>query len=246
MLIDGCARHVVSELPRCFFDPSSATSLGMKRRQSNRRGRVVTGLLRRGLTPVTRVGSVVGGPLLFAFLEYGCGPPDTSVVLDNDYPSSAAAPIVVYQAVWQAVTFTTPVPPGSSSAPQSTVPASSNTAYAVLAPGWPTDASTPPTSLVVVQSQSGFSVHLDDTLHIPVDDTTFVGNCAAGSILSQSQADFITQLVFPTIFAGLEYDAATCTTTAVGDGGGEGGAGSGSGDGGPEAASDAGGEGGDS
>lgn len=190
------------------------------------------------------------------FLGYGCNAPDTSVVLDNDYPSSAAAPIVVYQAYWppQAVLFATPVPPGSSSSPQSTVPSSSNTAYAVLAPGWPADASIPPTSLVVVQSRSGFSVNLDNTLHIPVGDAKFIGNCAAGSFLSQSQADFITRLVFPTIFANLQYDAATCTTTAVGDGGGgdgstgsgEGGAVTDGGDGGVEAERDSGVGGGDS
>jgi hypothetical protein len=72
-----------------------------------------------------------------------------------------------------------------------------------------------------MQSRSGFAVHLNDTLHIPVDDADFAGNCATGSALTQSQADFITQLVFPGTFQGLQYDAATCTTTSVGDAGGE-------------------------
>jgi len=52
-------------------------------------------------------------------------------------------------------------------------------------------------------------------LHIPVDDATFSGNCAAGSVLTQTQADFITRRVFATDFAGRHYDAATCTTTGA-------------------------------
>jgi hypothetical protein len=147
--------------------------------------------------------------------------PYTYVVLDNDYPASAPVPLVVYQAYWQAVAFTTPVPPGSSSPTLSTVPASDNTAWVVLAPGWDPTSASPPTRLVVLQSRSGFAVHRTDTLHIPVDDTHFAGNCASGSTLTQSQADFITQTVFPDVFRGLRYDAATCTTTHVDDAGAE-------------------------
>ena len=145
--------------------------------------------------------------------------PDTSVIVDNAYPPSTTAAMVVYHAYWQAVSFQTPIPPGSSSVPQSTVPASDNTAYVVVAPGWDPASSTPPTSLVVLQSRSGFDVHLGGTLHVPVDDTTFAGNCASGSFLSQAQADFITELVFPADFAPLRYDAASCTTTRIADAG---------------------------
>jgi hypothetical protein len=147
--------------------------------------------------------------------------PYTYVIVDNDYPASATTPLVVYRAYWEAVAFTAPVPPGSSSPQQSTVPASDETAWVVLAPGWDPSSSSQPTSFVVLQSRSGFAVHLDDTLHIPVDDAHFAGNCAAGSALTQSQADFITQLVFPSIFQGLKYDAATCVATPVGDAGAE-------------------------
>jgi hypothetical protein len=169
------------------------------------------------------------GPIAFSVLPIalpatGCAnidTPYTYVALDNQYPASAAAPRVVYRAYWQAVAFTTPVPPGSSSAPQTAVPASDNTAWVVLAPGWDPSSSLPPTSFVVMQSQSGFAVHLNDTLHIPVDDAHFVGNCATGSALTETQAKFITQLVFPSVFNGLKYDAATCTTTSVGDAGPE-------------------------
>jgi hypothetical protein len=71
-----------------------------------------------------------------------------------------------------------------------------------------------------LQSRGGFSVAEGDTLSILVDDTTFVGNCAARSFLSQSQADFITQIVFPSVFAGVRYEAATCRTAPIGDAGG--------------------------
>ncbi len=144
----------------------------------------------------------------------------TQVVLDNEYPAWATQPLVVYRAYWGAVSFQEPVAPGASSDPQDTVAASANTAYAILAPGWaPTDASSAlPTSFVLLQSREGFAVHLNDTLHIPVNDTTFAGNCAANSTLSQLQADFILQLVFtPNIYpdaaAPFTYDPATCTTS---------------------------------
>jgi hypothetical protein len=52
-------------------------------------------------------------------------------------------------------------------------------------------------------------------LTITVDDTAFIGNCAAGTFLAQTEADFVTQRVFAQTFAGLHYDAATCTTTGA-------------------------------
>ena len=62
-------------------------------------------------------------------------------------------------------------------------------------------------------------MHLGDTVHIPVDDTTFIGNCAVGSFLTQAQADFITQIVFASDSGSYSYDPATCTTTLLGDAG---------------------------
>jgi hypothetical protein len=157
--------------------------------------------------------------LAVALLAAGCGDtPNTSVVLDNDYAPSGTNPLVVYRAYWQAVSFANPITPGSSSFPQGTVAASDNTAYVVLAPSWDPNGA-PPTSFVVMESRNGFAAHLDTTLHIPVDDATFVGNCAARSFLSQAQADFITQLVFPNDFASLRYDAASCTTAPTSEAG---------------------------
>ncbi len=152
---------------------------------------------------------------LFIALSYsGCDQPHTYVVLENQYPRSTT-PNVVYHAFWQAVSFQTPVPPESSSDPQDTIPASANTAYAVLAPGWDVTSSSAPTSLIAIQSRNGFEVHLNGTLHIAVDDGTFDGNCASGSFLSPDQADFITQRVFASDFEGLRYDPASCTTAPI-------------------------------
>jgi hypothetical protein len=155
-----------------------------------------------------------------ATLASGCKPASntsTFVVLDNAYP--AQGKYVIYQAFWQAVPFDTPIPPGTSSDPQNSVPASANTAYAIVAPGWDPTSSTPPTAFLVLESRQGYGVHVGDTVHIPVSDVTFVGNCAAGNPLSQSEATFITQFVFPDIFASYAYDAATCTTAPIGDAG---------------------------
>lgn len=170
-----------------------------------------------GLWSAARVPGVLG--VMSCTLAAAClnvDTPYTDVDLDNRYPASSATPLVVYEAQWQAVTFSTPLLPGASSGPQPTVPASDNTAYAVLAPGWNPASTTRPSAFVVLQSRSGFAVNLGDTLRIAVDDTTFAGNCAAGSVLTQSEADFITQIVFASTFAGHRYVAATCTTVPAG------------------------------
>jgi hypothetical protein len=152
-----------------------------------------------------------------ALVALGCGAPRTLVVFDNDYAASPTDAKVVYRVTWQAVALQDPIVPGASSDPQSTIAASENAAYAVLAPGWDPASGTVPSSLVVLQSREGFAVHLNNTLRIAIDDATFIGNCAAGSPLSQDQADFITQLVFPDVFTSLHYDAATCSITPIGD-----------------------------
>jgi hypothetical protein len=159
-----------------------------------------------------------------AALLTGChGAPHTAAVIENDY--AAATKLVVYRALWQTASFGDAVLPGSMSDPVSTVPTSDSTAYVVLAPGWDPDAGATPTSFVFLQSRAGFAVHLDQVLRIPVDDATFMGNCAAGSFLSQAQADFITQRIFGAALfpeagtASFRYDPATCTATPIDDAG---------------------------
>jgi len=145
--------------------------------------------------------------------------PETSVVIQNNYAASANSPAVIYEAYWLNVAFQTPISPGAVSDPESAIPTSGNVAYVVLAPGWDPASTSAPTSLIPMESRADFGVALGDTLQIPVDDTTFEGNCAAGSHLTQQQADFLTQLVFASAFGGVYYDAATCTTTPNGDAG---------------------------
>lgn len=158
---------------------------------------------------------MVGGLALGA-LTQGCDArPVTTVTITNHYSATSTAPLVVYRARWQAVTFAEPVTPGSSATAQTTVSASKNTAYVVLAPGWDPASLSPPRSLVVMQSRDDFEVHLDDALDILIDDANFIGNCVAGSFLSLEQADFITRLVFPADFASLRYEPATCAVTPV-------------------------------
>ncbi len=150
-----------------------------------------------------------------ALLLIGCDTPSTTVSLGNAYPPAPVSAFVIYRAFWQAVSFPTPIPPGASSDPADTVAASPNTAYVVVAPGWDATAGAPPASFLVLESRAGFAVHWNTTLHIPVDDDTVAGNCAAGSPLAQADADFITQRVFASDFSGLRYDAATCTTSGA-------------------------------
>ena len=135
-------------------------------------------------------------------------------------PTPSAA-LVVYDAYWLNVSFQgQSVPPGASSDAKDAIPASAdNTAYVVLAPGWDPASTTPPTTFLLLESRGGFALALGDTLHIPVDDVGFAGNCAAGSTLTQTEADFLTQIVFPRDFTGFTYDASTCTTTPTGDAG---------------------------
>ena len=140
-----------------------------------------------------------------------CDTPNTCVIIDNAYATTSGD--VVYAAFWEATAFTAPITPGNSSEPHASVFASANAAYAVLAPGWDPQSTATPTLLVVLKSRAEYALDFDNTLHIVIDDATFAGNCATGSPLSQSDADFITQRVFQSTFAGLHYDAATCTTS---------------------------------
>jgi hypothetical protein len=153
-------------------------------------------------------------PALLVIAAAACDSvPPTGVVFDDAYPLSATYPRVVYRAYWENAALPAPLSPGDSSDPVGTVPASLGPAYVVVAPGWDPTSGAPPASLVVLQSKGTYDVHLGGTVHVTVSDDTFDGNCETGSHLTQQQADFITQLVFPADFASLTYDAATCTAT---------------------------------
>jgi hypothetical protein len=140
----------------------------------------------------------------------------TSAVIENAYPtaddaSDASKQTTVLKAWWATTLFLDPVPPGAASGLQRTVP-DSDFAYAVLAPGWDPASTMPPTRLIPVRSAAKLAVRRGDTLDIAVSDLTFVGDCRAGKALSQDEADFITQRIFPGEFSGLQYDAKSCTS----------------------------------
>jgi hypothetical protein len=149
-----------------------------------------------------------------------CDTPDpTKAVVDNAYPELAdggdpSKQIVVYRAWFVTTLFTEPVLPAQSSDELRSVPAT-DTAYALLAPGWDPEGTAPPTTLIAVQSKAKLSVSRGDVLHLAVSDATFAGSCAAKQQLSQADADFITQRIFPGDFANATYDATTCTSTPI-------------------------------
>jgi hypothetical protein len=129
----------------------------------------------------------------------------TSAVVDNDSTNT------VYKAWWSTSLFATPIAASKESESERAIPAT-DFVYALLAPGWDPASGPAPTRLVVVRSKDPLSVVRGDELHIHVSDATFVGNCETGPLLSQDDADFITQRIFPGDFVGVAYDAATCTT----------------------------------
>jgi hypothetical protein len=144
-----------------------------------------------------------------------CATPDPSLaVVENAYPipGSPAEQTTVYKAWWSVTEFTDPVAAGHSSDDERVVPAS-DYAYLLLAPGWDPASTQPPPRLLVARTKTKLSVKRGERLHIVVDDSTVDGSCTAGMPLSQEDADLITQRIFPGSFAGLRYDAATCTTT---------------------------------
>jgi len=143
----------------------------------------------------------------------------TTVAVDNDYPVVAdggdpTTEVVVFKVWWATSLLPDHVAPSAEGQPERTVP-STDFAYAVLAPGWDPSSPTPPTYLIPARSTAKLSVARGDVLHVRVSDDTFVGHCAAGKALSQDDADFITRSIFPGDFAGVTYDAKSCTATPV-------------------------------
>jgi hypothetical protein len=169
---------------------------------------------RRAIVAVAALSGLAGVAGLVACFRR----PETTVVVDNDYSAAVTPAPVIYRAYWQTASFG-PVAPGEATDAEVAFPTSGVTAYVLLAPGWDPASSRPPTSFVVLQSKAEYAVDLYGTLDIHVDDTTFSGNCAAGSLLSQAQADTITRLVFPDSFAAVRYEAATCRTLGPRDAG---------------------------
>ncbi len=143
----------------------------------------------------------------------------TGAIIQNGYPVASDATnsspgVTIYKAWYFTTAFVDPVAPGGLSDTQRTVPAT-DYVYAVLAPGWDPSGAEPPTTLIPVRSKGRLSAARGGILTIDVSDATFDGNCMAGSSLSQDDADFITQRIFPGQFASVAYDAKTCRATPV-------------------------------
>ncbi|HEX2674498.1 MAG TPA: hypothetical protein VHM25_26665 [Polyangiaceae bacterium] len=163
----------------------------------------------------------------------GCNPSEpTTAVLSNEYPAqksdaSSADSMPVYKGWWSVAQFPEAVPAGLVSDPVRIVEGS-DYGYALLAPGWDMTTGVPPTTLIPLRSAQKLSVGRGELLTFAVSEGATVGDCQASRPLSQDDADFITQRIFPGEFAGLTYDAASCTSSPVSIA--EGGAGGESGD----------------
>jgi hypothetical protein len=141
----------------------------------------------------------------------------TMVVVDNGYApvpdgGDPKTQMTVFKVWWVTSLLPDAVGPGGEGQPQRTVP-NTDFAYALIAPGWDPSSPMPPTTFVAARSAVRLTASRGDTLHVPVSDNTFVGNCAVGKPLLQDDADFITQRIFPAEFTGSTYDAATCVAT---------------------------------
>lgn len=152
---------------------------------------------------------------VFGAVANACATSDpTDAVLDNDYAADTdGSGVTVYSGWWSVATFLDPVPPGQESRPVRVVQGT-DYGYALLARAW-TPGSGSPVDLVPVRSRGELFVERGDTLHFRVSPTSVDGDCATGVPLSQADADFITQRIFPGAFAGVTYDAATCSSTLL-------------------------------
>jgi hypothetical protein len=149
----------------------------------------------------------------------GCDDAPTNAVVENAYApagdAAASASTTVWKVWWGTTLFATPVEPGASSETERAIPGR-DFAYALLAPGWsPADGARPP-RLVAVKSAAPIAASEHDLLRIVVSSDTFVGDCASGAPLSDVDARFIVERIFPGDFAGATYDPATCTTVPSG------------------------------
>jgi hypothetical protein len=141
----------------------------------------------------------------------------TSAQVDNAYLDRAGG-TSVYEAWWVTTHFSRAVAAGASSQPQRTVP-DTGYAYALLEPGFDPSSGSAPSRLVAVRSREPLRGKRGETLHIVVSDETFIGNCAAGSTLSNEDARLIVHSIFPGPFHGLAYEPSSCSSKPLVDAG---------------------------
>jgi hypothetical protein len=143
----------------------------------------------------------------------------TRIQVENAYPEVAtggalAQQMVVYKVWWEVTLFDEPLLPTAASSEERGAPQTA-TAYALVAPGWDPASGAAPTRLLPLKSKELLEARRGETLRIRVSDATFAGSCAARQPLSQEDASFITERIFPGDFAAVRFDAATCTTTPL-------------------------------
>jgi hypothetical protein len=133
------------------------------------------------------------------FLLLVCCDDATTIVVDNAYTDDT----IVDEVWWSQTLVPDQVTPGGESPVYRTTPAN-ETAYVVAERGG---------NVFVARTTTPLGVDRSAELHVVISPEKIVGDCATSNArLTQPEADFITQSIFPGRFAGAVYDAATCKT----------------------------------
>ena len=135
--------------------------------------------------------------VLLSILLCGCDDA-TTIVVDNAYTDDT----IVDEVWWSQTLVPDAVAPGGESPVYRTTPAL-ETAYVVAERGG---------AVFVARTAMPLGVERSAELHVVIAPENIVGDCATSARLTQPEADFITQRIFPGRFAGAVYDAATCKT----------------------------------
>ena len=136
--------------------------------------------------------------LLFLLAMCACDDA-TTIAVDNAYADDT----IVDEVWWSQTLVPDQVAPGGESPVYRTTPAL-ETAYLVAERGG---------NVFVARTIIPLGVERGAELHVVISPSNIVGDCATSSArLTQPEADFITQRIFPGRFAGTVYDAATCKT----------------------------------
>jgi hypothetical protein len=123
----------------------------------------------------------------------------TTIVVDNAYTDDT----IIDEVWWSQTLVPDAVAAGGESPAYRTTPGQ-GTAYLVAERGG---------QVFVARTAIPLGVNRSAELHVVISPQNIVGDCeATNARLTQPEADFITQSIFPGHFAGAVYDAATCKT----------------------------------
>lgn len=135
---------------------------------------------------------------LFFFILLCACDDATTIVVDDAYTDGT----IVDEVWWSQTLVPDEVAPGGESPVYRTTPAE-GTAYVVAERSG---------VVFVAKTAMPLGVERGAELHVVISPENIVGDCASNARLTQPEADFITQSIFPGRFAGAVYDAATCKT----------------------------------